>query len=138
MNSVPESDLLWILDCKLNNRVTKLTIPPSGDDSFLEFLCKERRRDGVAKWPFPKLKTLEIPEKPGKAKIPGERLKRLLRQRYAPGIGTLEPLIPLLDEAPDRLASLFMPYTRFSGSDSNDIVNIVGAGVHGLVDYCLH
>ncbi|KIO31997.1 hypothetical protein M407DRAFT_4723 [Tulasnella calospora MUT 4182] len=131
-NNVPASDLVWILDSEINDKVAEVDIRTSGDDPFLPFLCKARYLDGVAKWPLPKLKRLLLTRHAGISK---GKLARLLRQRYAPDLErvaeTLTPnsQSPLILEAPDQLTYLDIENTTLRHSDYDSLANIVGKHV---------
>ncbi|KAG8892013.1 hypothetical protein FRC01_014395 [Tulasnella sp. 417] len=130
--NVPETDLLWILDSEVNDKVTEISIRNPADDSFLAFLCKARDQAGISKWPFPKLKRLLLPFSTDTSV---ERLASPLKERYAPDLGELsaaltsDPQPPLILEAPDRLSFLSVANTTFNRSEYDLLSNIVGPDV---------
>ncbi|KAG9042088.1 hypothetical protein FS837_011359, partial [Tulasnella sp. UAMH 9824] len=125
---VPESDLLWMMDSQINDKVTKIDIRTSDGDVFLPFLCTGRPIQGVVKWPFPKLRRLLLKEQ-----VSGARLVHLLRQRYAPDLrevpGTQPPDLQstFTLETPDRLVFLDVDDPFFHPYAYEGFVHIIGA-----------
>ncbi|KAG8894377.1 hypothetical protein FRC01_013005, partial [Tulasnella sp. 417] len=109
LHAIPESNLFWILDSEINDKVTELSIAILEDDSLLVFLCKARYLGGVAKWVLPKLRRLVLRSLGG---VSNDRIASLLRHRYAPDPRELstslmsDPRSTTILEAPDRLELL--------------------------------
>ncbi|KAG8895092.1 hypothetical protein FRC00_008002 [Tulasnella sp. 408] len=138
-----ESDLQWMLGSAINDRVTEVHLRAFDGCRFLSFLCTAGNCGGIAKWPFPRLRTLTLPEG-----VSGEEAVFLISQRDAPaskdfnqiprfssGDFVFEPVDRLIqldlkavmldDTAYDRLASIFGEDVLVTGddSDASDYVN---------------
>ncbi|KAG9044446.1 hypothetical protein FS837_008119 [Tulasnella sp. UAMH 9824] len=129
LSDVMESDLYWMLESGINDKVTEVYLRTFQDEPFLSFLCTARNCGGTAKWPFPRLKTLTLPEW-----VSGEEAVRLIRQRYAPAPEDFNQSLSLgsgdlVFEPVDPLVRLELEDVRFDHVDYNRLANIVGNDV---------
>ncbi|KIO31998.1 hypothetical protein M407DRAFT_19023, partial [Tulasnella calospora MUT 4182] len=128
-NDIPESDLQWMLEGEINNKVTEISFEPPNNGAFLSFLCTGRNRGGTVKWPFPSVKTLNLPRG-----ISGRDAVRLIRQRYAPAAKDFTPIQPassggFVHEPVDPLSQLRVEGVGFNEIEYDRLVNIVGKDI---------
>lgn len=125
LNNIPESDLHWMLESEINNRITELCLQSAHNPHLLAFLCTGRSGGGIVKWPFPRVTMLALPRE-----VSGKEALRLIRQRYAPTAEDFTRTQPansddFVYEPVDRLSQLRVEDIKFSEADYDRLVNTI-------------